>query len=294
MHNFNVKVFLCSIIVLTGIMLSNCNSGTPVISQLPTVTPLSSTKSIESFTIERAISVDMNGYSINVAMPYGTNFNESLNVKFTTTGKTVTLNGIIQNPDGTLNNFKPDVTVVYIVFAEDSSTQNYNVTVTTTTPFRAYYPTGCTLLNLNNCTCVQDTTTGDVWMVTPSDSANQSYISLMNENGYIDNLNNNQTCEFKDGNWSLPSEKQLNTIVNYVSEELHGEKATWFNKNGFKGIDNEGKYWGKCLDYSKCSNFFENSANAWYMSIFNGTVSNKIRLNFNSPHTYGWGVHSKP
>ena len=235
-------------------------------------------------------------------MLYGTNFTESRNVTFTTTGKYVTLNNVEQNPNGTLNTFESGGTVDYIVYAENGESQTYRVTLTgSATLFAAYYPKDCKL-NSNNsaeaCDCLQDTTTGDVWTRATS-SIYQCYNSLMSESGtcsgstqpsekgYIPNLNKKEMCGFKDNGWDLPSESQLKTMSAYVSGE--SQKGTWFNQHGFSDIKNDGIYWGQCA-YANCTLPSGTSGSAWLIVMSHGAV----HLNFQHyifSSSYGWGVH---
>jgi hypothetical protein len=312
MYNFKLKSFLGSIIVLGGLLLSACNGGgggsssgggTPTPSPSPTLSPYNS---ITKFTVESALSVYIKDNQINVVMLYGTNFTESRNVTFTTTGKYVTLNNVVQNPKGTLNTFESGGTVDYIVYAENGESQTYRVTlIGSATLFAAYYPKDCKLNSNNNaeaCDCLQDTTTGDVWTRTTS-SNYQCYNSLMSESGacsgsiqpsgtgYIPNLNNTGMCGFNSG-WDLPSESQLTTMLAYVSGVSKVNKGTWFNQHGFSDIDNNGFYWGQCVS-ADCALSSGASGNAWVINMRVGSVFYDVQ-NYSNGVTYGWGVHSRP
>ncbi len=333
MYNFKLKSFLGSIIVLGGLLLSACSGGgggsssgggTPTPSPSPTPTPtpspsptptstpsplptLSPYNSITKFTVESALSVYIKDNQINVVMLYGTNFTESRNVTFTTTGKYVTLNNVVQNPKGTLNTFESGGTVDYIVYAENGESQTYRVTlIGSATLFAAYYPKDCKLNSNNNaeaCDCLQDTTTGDVWTRTTS-SNYQCYNSLMSESGacsgsiqpsgtgYIPNLNNTGMCGFNSG-WDLPSKSQLTTMSAYVSSVPRGNKGTWFNQHGFSDIKNDGLYWGQCAN-ANCTLPSGTSGDAWDFYMIRGDVNLNHPQDDSSDNTYGWGVHSRP
>ncbi len=318
MYNFKLKSFLGSIIVLGGLLLSACNGGgggggtssgvsgeASVVNGNNDPKPLSSYNSITKFTVESALSVDIKDNKINVVMLYDTNFAESRNVTFTTTGKYVTLNNVVQDPNGTLNTFESGGTVDYIVYAENGESQTYSVTLIRSAPFVAYYPANCKLNSddsAESCACLQDTTTGDVWTRTTS-SNNQCYNSLMSESGtcyggnrsesgYIPNLNKKEMCGFKSG-WDLPSELQLRTMSAYVSGVSAGAKGRWFNEHGFSEIMDGGIYWGQCYDVLGCALPSGTGGNAWGILMVYGNVIDNGQST-SDVYTYGWGVHSKP
>jgi hypothetical protein len=235
------------------------------------------------------------GQNIAVTMPFGTDVTALIAV-FTTTGQNVTVNGTPQVSGATPNNFTNPV--AYLVTAADGSTATYTVTVINNLRFAPYFPAGCTLGI--SCTCVQDTTTQDVWTVTTSNN-DQCYNSLMDANGicadstplikgYIPTLNNNNTCGFTDNGWNLPSQTQLTTMSNYVLAEPVGLKGTWFNNNGFSGIGNQLVYLGQC-DGANCTLPSGTTGFAFYIDMHDGLINNDAEQNrgFN---VAGWGVHS--
>ena len=316
-----MKNFLGSIIVLSGLLLSACNGGgggggtssgvsgeASVVNGNNDPKPLSSYNSITKFTVESALSVDIKDNKINVVMLYDTNFAESRNVTFTTTGKYVTLNNVVQDPNGTLNTFESGGTVDYIVYAENGESQTYSVTLIRSAPFVAYYPANCKLNSddsAESCACLQDTTTGDVWTRTTS-SNNQCYNSLMSESGicnnvtepseigYIPNLNKKEMCGFNSG-WDLPSDSQLTTMSNYVSGVSNGQKGTWFNEHGFSEIQNSAVYWGQCYGgATNCTLPSGTGGNAWFITMNLGAVGDSSFQSLSPNNAYGWGVHSKP
>lgn len=86
-----------------------------------------STKAITAFSIvDPAVTGTINGttYTIALVMPLGTN-PSALTADFTTTGDSVNILGTDQIPGMTVNDFTHSV--VYIVVAEDGTTQNYTV-----------------------------------------------------------------------------------------------------------------------------------------------------------------------
>ena len=85
----------------------------------------SSDKAMTAFSLNGTNGV-ISGSNIIVTLPYGTNVN-SLIADFTTTGQNVSVNGTVQSNGITPNNFSHPV--IYTVQAQDSSTQNYTVTV---------------------------------------------------------------------------------------------------------------------------------------------------------------------
>lgn len=91
-----------------------------------TVAPIDA-KTITSFSLNGVIGT-INGTSIAVMMPYGTNVT-ALIATFNTTGQRVTVGTTVQSSGSTPNNFSSSV--VYTVIAADGTTQNYTVTVTT-------------------------------------------------------------------------------------------------------------------------------------------------------------------
>jgi hypothetical protein len=93
------------------------------------VTVLSTNKAITAFSIVSPVTATgtITGTSIAVTVPYGANVT-ALVATFTTTGKSVSVNGTAQTSGTTPNNFTSPV--VYMVTAADGSTQNYTVTVT--------------------------------------------------------------------------------------------------------------------------------------------------------------------
>ena len=83
-------------------------------------------KAITAYSLN-GVSGVINGSSINVIMPYGTDIS-SLVATFTTTGTSVSINNIVQTSTLTINNFNSPVQ--YIVTAADGSIAGYTVNVT--------------------------------------------------------------------------------------------------------------------------------------------------------------------
>ncbi|WP_157639359.1 hypothetical protein [Burkholderia ubonensis] len=90
-----------------------------------TVAPKSA-KAITAFSLNGTAGV-ISGANIAVTVPYGTAVN-SLVASFTTSGKSVAVNGVAQTSGNTANDFTGPVT--YVVTAADGSTASYTVTVT--------------------------------------------------------------------------------------------------------------------------------------------------------------------
>ncbi len=86
---------------------------------------LSSEKTITSFAID-GDTATIDGTNITVTLPYGDSLSE-LVATFQTTGKSVAVDGIVQSSGMTEFNYTAPVT--YTVTAEDSTTQNYTLTV---------------------------------------------------------------------------------------------------------------------------------------------------------------------
>jgi hypothetical protein len=87
---------------------------------------LSSEKNITSFSI-LGINGVIGANTITLTVPSGTVLT-SLVASFVTTGRTVTVGGVVQVSGTTVNDFSRNV--IYTVTAEDSSTQTYTITVT--------------------------------------------------------------------------------------------------------------------------------------------------------------------
>lgn len=100
--------------------------NTPSPSPIPT--SLSSAKDITSYSIPSlGINGIISGTQINLSSDSLTSFTP-LVARFTTTGKSVTISSTNQISDTTANTYSSNL--IYTVTAEDSSTQNYTVTLT--------------------------------------------------------------------------------------------------------------------------------------------------------------------
>jgi len=84
-----------------------------------------SAKTITAYSLAGTSGI-INGFSITVSLPFGTDVT-ALVATFSTTGKSVAVNGVTQFSGTTTNNFTNPVT--YIVTAADNSTASYTVTV---------------------------------------------------------------------------------------------------------------------------------------------------------------------
>jgi len=117
-------VFVSLLISLTCVFLliSGCHSSSDPIQE-----PASAQKAIMAFSLNSiAGTIDENAKKISVIMPSGTNVT-ALVATFTTTGKSVAVNSIVQVSGTTANDFSSSVT--YTVTAADDSTVTYTVTV---------------------------------------------------------------------------------------------------------------------------------------------------------------------
>ena len=106
-----------------SLLFINCSGGGGGTDNPPI---LSSEKNITSFSI-LGINGTIGNNTITLTVPNGTALT-SLVATFATTGRTVTVNGVVQISGTAQNNFTNSVT--YTVTAEDSSTKTYTVTVT--------------------------------------------------------------------------------------------------------------------------------------------------------------------
>src|SRR6185437_9948245 len=84
-----------------------------------------SAKTITAYSLAGTSGI-INGFSITVSLPFGTDVT-ALVATFSTTGKSVAVNGVTQFSGTTTNNFTNPVT--YIVTAAHNSTASYTVTV---------------------------------------------------------------------------------------------------------------------------------------------------------------------
>ena len=94
---------------------------------LSTTPDPSSSAKITSFAVG-GVSGLINNNNIYVTLTYGANLN-GLVATFTTTGKSVKVNNVVQTSGVTTNNFTDNVPVQYVVTAKDNTTNTYNVYV---------------------------------------------------------------------------------------------------------------------------------------------------------------------
>ena len=107
--------------VITVIAFSGCSTDAPGIDKAIT--------EFRFIEFETPVIAEIDGTSINITLPYGTDVS-SLFAVFNTTGVSVTVDGVEQISGITANDFSSPLT--YIVTAEDGSTVEYTVTVTFT------------------------------------------------------------------------------------------------------------------------------------------------------------------
>lgn len=152
--------------------------------------------------ISPAISGSINGTNITMIVPYGTSLT-SLIASFTISGSSVNISGVNQVSGSTINNFSTPKT--YTVVAEDLSTKNYNVTVTTAPGYSiggnlTSLPTGNLTLYLNGGNSILKTSTGaftfalllgtgSSYTVTASPSNGSVVCNLTNSSGTISSAN---------------------------------------------------------------------------------------------------------
>ena len=168
-----------------------------------TVKSTPDSKDILSFGfISPAVSGSISGTNITVTVPYGTSLT-SLVASFTISGSSVNISGANQVSGTTVNNFSTAKT--YTVVAEDLSTKNFTVTVTTAPGYSiggnlTSLPTGNLTLYLNggNSTVKSSTGTftfalllgtGSSYTVTASPSNGSVICSLTNASGTVSSAN---------------------------------------------------------------------------------------------------------
>lgn len=93
---------------------------------------LSRAKEITSFSIN-GINATVSAPFISITLPWGTDLS-SLTAQFSSTGKRVEVNGVVQTSGVTANNFSGPL--VYTVYAEDESVAYYTVNITMLKPFK--------------------------------------------------------------------------------------------------------------------------------------------------------------
>ena len=276
-----------------NVLACQINSSSSNNMQIATVN--SSSKTITSFLLKTQFgnflgTITGNNITVDLSS-FGVVNTSNLSTDFTTTGTSVTVNGVKQVSGVTTNNFAQPVT--YTVTAADGSTQTYTVSVTPM-PFRPYPADSDCIMNnqalgaTGTCTCIQDTVTKDIWAATiegPSESwqiANTWANSLNTAN------NGAGTCGFKKG-WGLPSIAQLNTMAGYIQlYDYQQQDLLWLSVNGFNNILEQGatNLWGALCPVNDhvCT-----SGSAAYISVYGSSV-NYQDISF--PQATGWAVHS--
>ncbi|MDX1960659.1 MAG: hypothetical protein SFU98_18955 [Leptospiraceae bacterium] len=126
---------LLILILVSFLLTCNFNKDNKLISIIPLTTTqanLSNQKSITAFSFDQIsppVTAIITGTSITANLPNSVNLT-NLVPSFTTTGRQVLVNQTVQTSAITSNDFSK--TVVYTVQAEDSSTQNYSVSINNT------------------------------------------------------------------------------------------------------------------------------------------------------------------
>lgn len=129
-------LYIIAIIVLS--LTTGCSKDEAEqeeVTVVPEVPTLSNAKTITSFSFASpaaTATINEGTRTIDLTVPTGTNLT-ALKATFTTTGASVKVGTILQVSNTSLNNFSSPVT--YTVTAQDSSTQNYVVTVTQVSPY---------------------------------------------------------------------------------------------------------------------------------------------------------------
>lgn len=251
---------------------------------------LNTAKSIISYGIKdfpaAPVSIDESKGIISVILPYGTD-RKNLTANFSTTGETVKIGEEIQLDGQMSHNFTDPV--VYTVIAADKSSKDYKVTVSLTpqSKFIPYYPEGCTLNNdttgtVGTCTCIQDSTTLDVWMANPSENT----LKWVDAGTWASSNNTSSTCGFKEG-WSLPTKKQLDYMSGYLVGNSSGDaRSKWLNSHGFTNVKPDSYYWGPEAEASMQPPY---DLNAYILSMNTGSVVKT----FQGLGAHAWAVHSK-
>ena len=118
--------------------------------------------------------------------------------------------------------------------------------------------------------CVRDNVTGLIWegkAASGTRAGSHTYTHLGNgqatdASGYVVTVNSAKLCGFSD--WRLPTRQELMNIVDYGGAVSTKVNPAWFPNTA------AGLHWAAELDSS-------NSANAWYVSFFDGHVSAAAR-----------------
>jgi len=150
-----IQIVLKSIIL--ALLFSTCNIGLENNTEDPS--PLNSPKELTAFSFTAAdnavldsdVTGTIDGTNITATVPYGTDAT-TLVATFSTTGSNVSVGSTSQTSGTTPNDFSSAVT--YTVTAEDSSKQNYTVSVTiagTLNGSNANYTIGGVVMNMQYC-----------------------------------------------------------------------------------------------------------------------------------------------
>ncbi|MBN1473112.1 MAG: DUF1566 domain-containing protein [Syntrophaceae bacterium] len=266
----------------------------------PAITPLSSEKAITSYSINSVDgAIDEGAKTITVALPFGTNLN-GLIATFTTSGESVEIEGTPQESGVTANDFTNSV--VYTVFAEDSSTANYTVTVnagvklTKTGQTVCYNASG----NVIDCSgtgqdgdlqkgvawpnprftvgtgaeadCVTDNLTGLMWAKNATNLPGEK-LTWQGSLDYVETMNSGSgLCGHID--WRLPNVKELRSLFNFGQAET----ASWLNTQGFINVQADW-YWSSTTS----TGYVPHRAYIGYMARGHLAIDDKTNSNYAWP-----------
>jgi len=250
----------------------------------------SSAKEVTAFSLGGVVgTIDEVGKTITITMPYGTDVT-ALTPLITVTGASV-------NPaSGDPQDFSAPVD--YTVTADDGSTEVYTVTVllqagslpkTGQTTDYAAGDDGDLEMGVtwpdpwftdNGDGTISDNLTGLMWTQDgnapgPLACTNGVVKTWAEAFDHVECLNTNSYLGYND--WRLPNRKELKSLVNYGQSI----PATWLNNasQGFSNVQSN-LYWSSstCADAAP--------ANAWYINMSSGVVSNANKGSF----YYVWPV----
>ncbi len=122
--NYRLPYVLIVLLLLLALFISGCGDDDEQNSNKITSFKFSADHNEQ---LGNSVIGTINGTTISATMPYGTDI-QTLVASFSTTGKTVTVNGTVQYSGNTINDFS-DI-AIYTVTADDNSKRNYTVTVT--------------------------------------------------------------------------------------------------------------------------------------------------------------------
>lgn len=189
--------------------------------------------------------IDENKKTVSVIVPYGTAIN-SLVAKFTTTGKSVKVDSLLQRSDTTVNNF--NTPVKYTVTAVDGSFQDYFVTVSVASNTEKRLTSFIVFTNPLVSGIINDTL-GTVSIAVPYGTVTDSLIATFGTTGAFVKVNSTvQISGVTKNNFSQPltytviaadsSEKKYIVTVNKASDTAKALTSFKFADIGAEGAIN--------------------------------------------------------